>query len=370
MSAKKTIKRLLDLADIKIDGTRPWDIQVHNPKLYKRVLSGGSLALGEAYMDGWWDCKALDQFFFKILRLKIDKEVIGIKSFIIPYLKTKLFNLQKLKSHHIGEWHYDIGNELYTKMLDKNMQYSCGYWKKAKNLDEAQEDKIDLICKKLQLKKGETLLDIGCGWGGLMRHAAKKYGVKCVGVTVSKEQAKYAKEICKGLPVDVRIQDYRELNEKFDKIVSVGMVEHVGYKNYKEYLQVASGCLKDEGLFLLHTIGANKTTKAPTDPWIDKYIFPNGKVPSIRQLMKPSEKLFVLEDIHSFGAYYDNTLMAWKENFEKAWPKIKKNYDERFYRMWKYYLLMCAGSFRARKNQLWQIVFSKKGVLGVYDSIR
>lgn len=321
-------------------------------------------------MDGWWECENLDELFFRLLRVKIDRKVIGLKSLILPYLKTKLLNLQKLKAHHIGQWHYDIGNDLYTKMLDKNMQYSCGYWKNAKTLDQAQLNKIDLICKKLKLKKGETLLDIGCGWGGLMKHAAKNYGVKCVGVTVSKEQAKYIKETCKGLPVEVKVLDYRKVDQKFDKIVSVGMIEHVGYKNYKEYMQVANRCLKDDGLFLLHTIGANKTTKYPTDPWIDKYIFPNGKLPSMRHLLKASEKLFIMEDFHNFGAYYDKTLMAWYENFQKAWPKLKNSYDERFYRMWKYYLLMCAGSFRARNIQLWQLVLSKKGIVGGYDSIR
>lgn len=365
-SAKEVVEDLLSGADIKINGNRPWDIQVRNENFYSRVLSGGSLALGESYMDGWWDCTAVDELINRILRIKLDKKVRGIKSLIIPFLKAKLFNRQKSHAYHIGEWHYDTGNDLYTLMLDKYMQYSCGYWLKAKDLEKAQIDKMDLICRKLKLKKGETLLDIGCGWGGLLKYAAQKYGVKGIGVTVSKEQAELARDNCKGLPIDIKIQDYRTLDEKFDKIVSVGMVEHVGHKNYKTYMKVAERCLKDGGIFLLHTIGSKKSTTGPVEPWIGKYIFPDGKLPSIAQLTKASEGLFVTEDIHNFGAYYDNTLMAWKSNFIKAWPKLKDKYDERFYRMWIYYLSCCAGGFRARHMQLWQIVYTKN-YNGVYE---
>ena len=369
MRLKTLTKEILNLADVQINGNRPQDIVVYNEKLYSKVLNGGSKALGEAYMDGWFDCEKLDLFFYKILSANIDKKVIGIKNFILPYIKAKFFNLQKSKSYHIGEWHYDIGNELYESMLDKNMQYSCGYFKNTNSLNKAQEQKLDLICKKLELKKGETLLDIGCGFGALLRYAAKKYKVRGLGVTVSKEQAKYANKITKGLDVEIKVMDYRKLDKKFDKIVSVGMFEHVGYKNYKEFMSVASRCLKEDGLFLLHTIGSNKSSKTANDPWLNKYIFPNGKLPSVSQIAKTSEKEFIIEDLHNFGPYYDKTLMAWHKNFNKAWPKLKENYDHRFYRMWNYYLLMCAGSFRARKIQLWQVVFSKRRNK-IYESIR
>ena len=365
-SAKNVVTKLLYDADIRIDGGRPWDIKVHNEQLYPRVLSGGSLALGESYMDGWWDCDALDEFFHKLLDAHIDKKVRGVKNLIIPFLKAKLFNRQRSHAYHIGEWHYDIGNELYTAMLDKNMQYSCGYWLKAKNLNQAQIDKMELICKKLKLKKGETLLDIGCGWGGLLKYAAKKYGITGVGITVSKEQAALARKNCVGLPIDIRIQDYRTLKEKFDKVVSVGMIEHVGFKNYDTYMKVASDCLKDDGIFLLHTIGSNKTTRNSGDPWIDRYIFPDGKLPSIKQLSHTSEKFFITEDLHNFGAYYDKTLMAWRKNFMDAWTKLKNRYDNRFYRMWTYYLSSCAGGFRSREIQLWQIIYTK-GRVGGYE---
>jgi cyclopropane-fatty-acyl-phospholipid synthase len=246
-------------------------------------------------------------------------------------------------------------------MLDKRMVYTCGYWKDAKTLDEAQEAKLDLTCKKLNLKPGMKVLDIGCGWGSFAKYAAEKYKVKVVGITVSKEQAVLAKALCKGLPIEIRLQDYRDLNEKFDRIVSLGMFEHVGYKNYKTYMKVVHRCLKDDGLFLLHTIGGNKSVKS-TDPWIDKYIFPNSMLPSIKQMGDAIEDYFVMEDWHNFSADYDKTLMAWYNNFENSWNKLKDDYDERFHRMWRYYLLACAGTFRARKSQLWQIVLSKDGI--------
>ena len=366
---EKTAQNILNLAGIKINGDKPWDIQVHDKRFYQKTLSQGPLGLGESYMAGWWDSKKLDEFFYKILKAKLNEKIKFAR--LAPYfLKAKLVNLQSTsRAFEVGKKHYDIGNDLYKLMLDKRMVYSCGYWKDAKTLDKAQEAKLDLSCKKLGLKKGMKVLDIGCGWGSFVKYASEKYGVSCVGVTVSKEQAKLARETCKGLPVEIRLKDYRKLNEKFDRIISIGMFEHVGYKNYKEYMKVAHRCLKDDGLFLLHTIGGNKSVKS-TEPWINKYIFPNSMLPSAKQIMSASEGLFVLEDWHNFRADYDKTLMAWYNNFEKNWDKIKTQYNGKFKRMWEYYLLSSAASFRSEKNQLWQIVFSKNGVEGGYTSIR
>lgn len=366
---KHTAQEILKQADVKINGNRPWDIKVKDNKFYSRVLTQGSLGLGESYMDGWWDCKRLDILFAKVLGCDLDKSAINKWNLITQFLKAKVLNAQrKSKAFEIGEEHYDIGNDLYKVMLDKRLTYTCGYWKNAKTLDKAQEAKMDLICKKLNLKKGQKILDIGCGWGSFLKFAAEKYKIKGVGVTVSKEQVELGNKLCKGLPVEIVLQDYRDLKGKFDHIVSLGMFEHVGCKNYKNYMKVVHRCLKDGGLFLLHTIGGNKSVKF-TDPWIAKYIFPNSMLPSIKQIAESIEGLFVMEDWHNFSAYYDNTLMAWWNNFNKSWPKLKKNYSEKFYRMWNYYLLACAGSFRCRKNQLWQVVLSKKGVVGGYNRI-
>ncbi|EKD33554.1 MAG: hypothetical protein ACD_76C00004G0005 [uncultured bacterium] len=254
-------------------------------------------------------------------------------------------------------------------MLDNSMTYTCGYWKDASTLDDAQEAKLDLVCKKIGLKHGDSVLDIGCGWGSFAKFAAEKYKAKVLGVTVSKEQIKLGQGLCRGLPVELRLQDYRKISGSFDHIVSLGMFEHVGYKNYRIFFEVVRRCLKDNGLFLLHTIGGNRSVHS-TDPWIGKYIFPNSMLPSASQIASATEGLFVMEDWHNFGSDYDKTLMAWHSNFEKNWGSLMAHYDERFHRMWQYYLLSCAGSFRARQNQLWQIVYSKNGIINGYNSVR
>lgn len=368
-AAKEIVKNLLNPMDILINGDRPWDIQINNPKFYQRVISGGSLALGESYMDGWWDCKSLDEFFKRILEDRIDKKVKSTSPAVLwEVFKARVMNVQsRTRSFIIGKRHYDIGNTLFKNMLDKGLNYSCGYWQNARTLDEAQAGKLDLICRKIGLKPGMKVLDIGCGWGGFATYAAKNYGVNVTGITVSKEQARYARNASKDFDVNIELVDYRQLNEKYDRIVSIGMFEHVGWKNYRTFMEVVHRCLNDEGLFLLHTIAGNTPAKF-TDPWINAYIFPNSMLPSASQISQAAEGMFVLEDWHSLGQYYDQTLMAWYDNFTHNWNQIKDQYDIRFFRMWTYYLLTCAASFRSRRNQLWQIVFSKKGIDRVFRS--
>lgn len=369
-SSKQALEALLDGSGITINGDSPWDIHVHDERLYDRVLAGGSLAAGESYMAGWWDVSALDEFFCRVIRQGIDEKLnhLDIK-LIWNFLKVKLTNPQKSRAFDIGKTHYDLGNDLYQSMLDSRMAYSCGYWENASSLDEAQEAKLELICRKIGLERGMAVLDIGCGWGSFAKYAAENYGVKVVGVTVSTEQLLLGRKLCEGLDVELRYQDYRDVKEKFDRVVSVGMFEHVGYKNYSTYMKTVKSCLADDGLFLLHTIGYNRTYHH-LDAWSNKYIFPNGMLPSASRLAKSTEGIFVIEDWHNFGADYDKTLMAWDKNFRQNWDNIKHNYDGRFYRMWRYYLNSCAGSFRARDIQLWQIVISPKGVEGGYNSIR
>ncbi len=320
-------------------------------------------------MDGWWSCAALDQLFDRLLSARLDKKVKNERRILAAALSAKIMNAQsRSKAYIIGKRHYDIGNRLFSFMLDKRMNYSCGYWEKATTIDGAQKAKLDLICKKLLLKPGMTVLDIGCGWGGFAKWAAEKYAVKVLGITVSHEQVKFARDFCKAFDVKIELQDYRELKGEFDRIVSIGMFEHVGPKNYPTFMKVVRHCLKADGLFLLHTIAAN-TSVYSMDPWISKYIFPNSILPSAQQIFEASEGILILEDWHSFGQYYDQTLMAWHQNFTRNWDKVKDMYDNRFYRMWTYYLLSCAGAFRSRRNQLWQMVFSIKGQRGGYHYI-
>lgn len=364
------IQNLLSSADIRINGSRPWDIKVNDEGLYHRVLTEGSLGLGESYMDGWWDVERLEEFFFRIFTSDLEKKVRkNWKSLILPFIDNITNPQSKDRAFIIGQKHYDLGNDLYQAMLDKRMTYSCAYWEKADNLEDAQEAKLDLICQKLGLHAGQNILDIGGGWGSFAKFAAEKYGVNVTVITVSKEQVDLGQRLCEGLPVNFLLQDYRDITGKFDHIVSIGMIEHVGVQNYEDYMEVVHECLSDTGLFLLHTIGGNKSVTS-NDPWINKYIFPNSMLPSAKQLAKSFEGLFVMEDWHNLGYNYYKTIMAWFNNFDKSYPSLAEKYDERFYRMWKYYLLSCAGSFKARKNQLWQIVLSKKGVKEGYKSIR
>lgn len=373
---KQKIEELFQSAGISINGKNAWDIKITNDKFYDRLWLHPELALGEGYMDGFWECESLDELFYRMLHFETENATKK-KWLLTLYLTSKfralhsyLINFQsKKRAFIVGKHHYDIGNDIYRHMLDERMNYSCGYWQKSDTLDQAQEAKLELACQKLKLQPGMKVLDIGCGWGSFSKYAAEKYGVSVVGVTVSEEQQKLAQELCKGLPVTILLEDYRDLNESFDRICSIGMFEHVGHKNYRVYMEVAARCLKEDGLFLLHTIGNNYTVTL-ANPWIRKYIFPNGSIPSIKQIGKAMENLFILEDWHSFGQDYDKTLMAWHANFNLHWDKIKSNYDERFRRMWNYYLLSCAGAFRARELQLWQIVLSKTGVLGGYQSVR
>ncbi|MDP2665075.1 MAG: cyclopropane fatty acyl phospholipid synthase [bacterium] len=386
-SARTLCEGLLKKADVTIGGTRPQDITVHDERVFNRVIRYGTLGLGESYVDGWWDANSVDVFIDKVLRAQLSKDVeINIAS-ILTVAKAFLFNKQtSKKAFEVGEVHYDLGNDLYEAMLDTRMVYTCGYWnspstssgRRVSTLDEAQEAKLDLVCRKIGLSAGGgsasggkrvRILDIGCGWGSFAKYAAEKYDVSVVGITVSKEQAVLARERCDGLPVEIRVQDYREINEQFDHIISLGMFEHVGVKNYRTYFEMASRCLKDDGFFLLHTIGNNVSAVAG-ELWTEKYIFPNCVLPSVAQIGKAIEKLFVVEDWHNFGTDYDTTLMEWFKNFDSAWPKLREKYGDRFYRMWKYYLLTCTGSFRAREIQLWQIVLSKNGVPGGYISVR
>ncbi|MCW8125247.1 cyclopropane fatty acyl phospholipid synthase [Microbulbifer halophilus] len=350
---------ILAEADIRINGDRPWDLRLHRKAALDEIVARHSLGLGETYMRGDWDVPALDQFFCRLLEADLPRHIKPWRN-TWRILRCYLLNLQsRRRAFEVGERHYDLGNDFYEAMLDRRLTYSCGYWREAETLDQAQTGKLDLICRKLGLKPGMRLLDIGCGWGSLVGYAAEHYGVECVGVTVSREQSAYIDEHYGHLPITVHLQDYRGLKQPFDRIASVGMFEHVGRKNHRTFMQVARRCLKEDGLMLLHTIGKN-LRRSTTDPWIDRYIFPNGDLPSAGQIGDAADRLLVCEDLHNFGSDYDKTLMAWHQNFEQSWPRFAEQYGQRFYRMWRYYLLSCAGAFRARHIQLWQWMFSDK----------
>jgi cyclopropane-fatty-acyl-phospholipid synthase len=366
----KDFQDLLDPAGIKLNGAGACDIRVHNPDLFRCVIRDGTLGLGEAYMDGWWDCDRIDELFCRGLNAGLESTLRKKLRFLAFHIVLRIFNRQSRKrAFMVGKRHYDIGNDLFEAMLDSHMNYSCGYWANAEDLDSAQEAKMALICRKLLLKPGMRVLDVGCGWGGLSRWMATQHGAEVTAITVSQEQADFARQRCQDLPVMIELMDYRDLSGQFDCIVSVGMFEHVGRKNYANYFKIMHSLLVPGGLFLLQTIGARRHIYS-VDPWIEKYIFPNGMLPPARAIVDGADKLFTIEDWHNFGADYDRTLMAWYQNFVDAWPSLLGQYDEQFRRMFEYYLLTCAGAFRARENQVWQVVLSAGGISGGYRSIR
>ncbi|MCL1125684.1 cyclopropane fatty acyl phospholipid synthase [Shewanella surugensis] len=359
LAAKTLFESLIKPSGIRVNGNQPYDIQVKNPKFYHRVIHQGNLGLGEAYMEGWWECERIDLFIEKLLQAKLERHVKNRLSLLWPLFITRYINLQTaIRAFAVAKQHYNIGNDLFEKMLDESMAYSCAYWQQAETLQQAQDAKMNLLCRKLKLEPGMKLLDIGCGWGGLAAYAAEHFSVSVTAITISNAQFEYAVEKYKHLDICFKLQDYRDLNEHYDRIVSVGMLEHVGHKNYRRFMKKVDDCLAPQGLAVLHTIVDN-TSNTTCNPWINKYIFVNGVVPSVAQLSKAAEGLFVIEDIHNFGPDYAKTLMAWHDNFIASYPTLNATYDKRFYRMWRYYLLSCAGGFKARYMQLMQLVMSK-----------
>ena len=322
--------------------------------------------------DGWYDCEQIEEMIFRILSTALHERFLrSFKPYkLINSLRYSINRQSKMNAWEVGEKHYDLGNDLFESFLDPTMNYTCAYWKNADNLDQAQLDKMELIAKKLMLKPGMRVLDLGCGWGGLSKYLAERYQVNMVGCTIGKDGAKFGREQCKGLPVEIRVCDYRDINEKYDRIVSIGMMEHVGPRNYRTMFEVANRCLVDDGIFLLHTIGNKSTIMPRCEEFAHKYIFPNGTLPYTQDICKESDRLFILEDWHNFGNDYSKTLMAWHESFNRNWPKIEHKYGDRFYRMWIFFLCSASAMFRSRQLQLWQVVLSKNGVQGGYQAPR
>lgn len=360
-SAETLVRELFDRAGIAIGEPGPGNIQVHDGRFYERLVRDASIGMGESYMDGWWDSDAVDVLIERILRAGLQQTVTGSRRLQLLTAKALLLNPQsRFHSRRSVQAHYDIGNDLFTRMLDPRMIYSCGYWRNAATLAEAQEAKLDLVCRKLGLESGMRVLDIGCGWGGFAAYAAERYGCSVVGVTLSRDQVTLGREMWKHLDVDLRLADYRDAGGTYDRVASIGMVEHVGPKNHRRFMEVVDRTLVDDGIALVHTIGAKRTRRHGT-PFVEKYVFPNAVAPSLAQIGAATEGLFVIEDLHNIGPDYDLTLMAWWENFDRAYPDLKATYDERFYRMWKFYLLAAAGASRSRDGQVFQLVLTKPG---------
>lgn len=360
-AAERTVRDLLRKVGVEVGGPDAHDIQVHDARFYRRVLRDGSLGFGESYVDGWWDAEAVDALVYRLFAGDVARVTRRSSTAVALALLTRIGNPQSLlRASRNARKHYERGLDLFRAMLDPRMTYSCGYWKHAETLEEAQEAKLDLVCRKLQLEEGKTLLDIGCGWGSLASYAAERYGAKVTGVTVSPEQAGVARERCARLGVEIRVQDYREVDGRYDAVASVGMFEHVGPKNYHTYMEVVNRRLAPGGASLLHTIGGSRESRA-IDPWMERYVFPGANLPTLEQIARATEDLLVIEDVHNFGPDYDRTLLAWHERFEAAWPELRSRYGEEFRRLWRFYLLSCAAAFRARITHVFQLLLTRSG---------
>lgn len=347
-------------SEIYGEGEPKFKIIFNEPIPKADIIKDPSIAFGEGYMTKKLDIEGSIQDVIESL-YNSKESFLGNEKYanLIKMVKNNIKNSKK----NI-EFHYDVGNDFYKLWLDDTMTYSCGYFKSQNDsLTDAQKNKVDHILKKLNLKEGETLLDIGCGWGELIITAAKKYKVKAMGVTLSTQQFEKVKKRIEseGLNelVEVELTDYREIkNRKFDRVVSVGMLEHVGKDNLSEYFSTVKELLNDKGVSLLHCI--TNTSDIGTNSWINKYIFPGGYVPSIQELVNyMSEKNFNVIDVENLRLHYGKTLECWASNFENAMPEIEKMKDETFIRMWRMYLNSCAASFNCGNINLHQFLFTK-----------
>ena len=356
MNAERRIRALLEAAKIEINGPNPWDPQIHNRDFFSRVRARGSVGLGETYMDHWWDCERLDEFFNRIVGARLSEQIPITPNLLWLLFKSRIQNRQrKGVARTAAEVHYNIDVDIFEATFDQRLNGSCGHWKDAQTLDSAQEAKLDLICHKAQLQSGQRVLDIGSGWGAFSGFAAERFGVECVGVSVSSVQVEYCRKRYAHLPVEFRLNDYRDISIDVDRIVSIEMFEHVGPKNHRTYFRCARQCIGKDGVFLLQTILANEPFPV-LDPWLDKYIFPNAVLPTLGEIATATQGLFVIQDFRAFGADYDKTMMAWYQNFQSRRPMIAKKYGDRFCRMWDYYLLCCAGGFRSGIINVGQLV--------------
>ncbi|MFO1394305.1 MAG: cyclopropane fatty acyl phospholipid synthase [Steroidobacteraceae bacterium] len=372
-NARRLVTEIAALAGVAIDGNGPCDIRVLDSRFYDRVARDGSLGLGESYMEGWWDVGDLAGLHERIACARLgDRHESGRLALGLRVLRARLFNLQsRSRAPIVAEEHYDLTDRAYRCMTDSWHTLSCGYWREARDLQSAQEAKLDLVCRKLGIREGDHVLDVGCGMGSFARYAATHYGCRVTGINVSKRQVEIATELARGLPVEFVLCDYRDLPSRFgpghfDHAASMGMFEHVGHRNIPLYMKAVRSVLSDDGLFLLHTVGSDVTVHH-NDPWFDRYIFPNGMLPSVAQIGRGAEGSYTIEDWHNFGYDYSLTCQAWFEQFDRNWPEPK---DTAFYRMWKYYLLCSAGQFSARRLQLWQVVLAARGVPGGYATVR
>ena len=367
----ENFKAYMSARGIQVNGPNDWDLQVHDDSWIREIELKGTLAIGDAYVSGLWDCKALDELVCRLFSNMKREMLFPSLQMLTVNLWNRLSNPQAgTRAKKVIDAHYEKYIDVIKYFIGPSLCYSCAWWEHSDNLADAQKAKMDLVCRKLQLAKSDRVLDIGCGYGALANHAAEYYGCHVTGITLSPRQAELATARFPSPLIEFRAMDWQsdefmQLGE-FDKIMSVGMFEHVGRKNYTIFFKRCSHLLRSHGLFLLHTIG--RSVKASIDLWVDRYIFPGGSLPKLGDLDEVEAQNLILEDLQNIGAHYDMTLCAWQANLDHGQATGELDLDEKDLRFWRYYLLSFAGAFRVRKRlQVWQLLLAKSGVIGGYN---
>jgi cyclopropane-fatty-acyl-phospholipid synthase len=358
--AAALVERALAGSEIRLDGSRAWDIRVTDDRFFASVLLRGSLGVGEAYMAGWWECGDLEELARRALVAELDSRFSVVPTSMIAAALARLRNDQSLeRSRRVADQHYSMDNDLFCRFLGRYRMYSAGYFEGSDpdDLDEAQRRKLDLICRKLELSGADHLLDVGGGWGELARYAAATYGCRVTSINISDEQIRFAREYCRGLPVEIVKCDYRYVQGRFDKIAAIAMFPHVGYKNHREFIRVMRDHLAPEGLLLIECTAKN-VSRTHMDPWVDRYFFPGALFPSVRQIGAAIDGMFAVEDWQNFWSSYIHTLRAWNRNFQSSWPELSTRYPESTRRMFEYFFLTGAGGFHARLLNYWHILLA------------
>ncbi len=354
------VERALRRADVRIDGDRPHDIRVLDPRFYGDVLRRGSLGFGECYVRRWWDADDVEELAFRLIR----SGVYSLSSAVpgLPRDLRDMFANQQTRrlATRVADEHYSMGNDVFFAFLGGVRNYSCGIFDGDADLDAAQTRKLAKISSLLDLRPGERLLDVGGGWGELSRHAAAAHGCEVTHVNLSDEQIRHASALCTDLSVRVEKRDWRDVEGRFDKIAVIAMLTHVGPKNYRRFMQRMHDRLEPGGLMLIETVGTRHAA-VRCEAWLDKYIFPGGVVPTRRQILGAADGLFDETRFESSGEHYVQTLRCWQENFERNWTDLSSRYDEERRRIFNYFFQSIGGAFRAGYVDHWHILLRRTG---------
>jgi len=358
-ATRRAVEQVFEGAGVRCNGSRLFDPQILDDRFYTACATRGTLGFGESYVANWWACDDLEELAYRLTVSRINQVGRFAPLLAMSYLVSLLRNNQTLeRSRRVADRHYNIGNDLFFSFLGRYRNYSCALFEGTESLDAAQKAKMERICELLELSERDHLLDVGGGWGHLARHAALQHGCTVTSINIADEQITYAREMCAGLPVDVRKCDYRQLTGRYTKAAVVAMFTHVGSKNHRTFFECIHRCLPEGSRLVMETVGSSHSN-VTLEPWTERHIFPGGVVPSLRQIDHAASGLFVRGYTREFGSHYVLTLRAWYDNLMAAWPELSTRYSESTLRTFEYFFLTVAGTFRAGRLKHWHLVMSK-----------